>query len=144
VGGEVAYPLALVSTVALLLLAGVTAVTVRRRLLVRRLGAFDCSARPGGRGWALGVARYGSDRLEWFRVFSLSPRPRCTWERAGLTLVGSRAPEPAESAVLLPAAVVVECTDQGSPLLLAMSRDAYTGLSSWLEAAPPGQLGRVT
>lgn len=143
-GQEVAYPLALVSTVALLLLAGVVAVTVRRRLLVRRLGAFDCSARHAGRAWSLGVARYGSDRLEWFRVFSLSPRPRSTWERAGLILLGSREPEPAESAVLLPAAVVVECTIEGSPLLLAMSRDAYTGLSSWLEAAPPGQLGRIT
>jgi Protein of unknown function (DUF2550) len=142
-GEEVAYPLALVVTVALVLLGAVVAVTVRRRLLAGSLGAFDCSARPAGRSWALGVARYGPDRLEWFRVFSLSPRPRSSWGRSGLVLLGRRNPEPAERAVLLPAAVVVRCTYEGDPLLLAMSEDAYTGLSSWIEAAPPGQLGLV-
>ena len=29
-----------------------------------------------GRGWLLGLGRYSGDALEWFRIFSLSPRPR--------------------------------------------------------------------
>ena len=39
-----------------------------------------------GRGWLLGIGRYSGDQLEWFRIFSLSPRPKRSWPRgdAGL------------------------------------------------------------
>src|SRR6185437_66383 len=59
-----------------LLLFGVVS---RRRFLTRDVGAFDCSLRvgssPAAKGWRLGVARYESDRIDWYRVFSVSPRP---------------------------------------------------------------------
>ena len=65
----------------LLLLAAfvLAALMVRRRRLTKDEPTFDMSVRTHprreARGWTLGVARYRGDRLEWFRVFSLSPRP---------------------------------------------------------------------
>ena len=52
---------------------------VRRRWLSRNGGTFEFSVRVrsgrAGRGWVLGLGRYSVDELEWFRIFSLSPRP---------------------------------------------------------------------
>src|SRR4051812_39239724 len=51
---------------------------VRRRVLSRHGGTFELSVRvrssQAGRGWVLGLGRYRDDRLEWFRIFSPSPR----------------------------------------------------------------------
>jgi hypothetical protein len=70
---------------ALLLLAllyGI-ALVVRRRWISRDGGTFEFSVRVrserAGRGWVLGVGRYSGDHLEWFRIFSLSPRPKRVW-----------------------------------------------------------------
>ena len=71
------------AVVAVLLLFGFVFLFVRRRWLGRAGGAFECSVRTripknvgGPRGWTLGLGRYTGDNLEWFRVFSFSPRPR--------------------------------------------------------------------
>ena len=56
-----------------------------------------------------------------------------------------RWPERPDAAVgTVPEAVLVRCRHRGAPLDLAMSRDAYTGFASWLEAAPPGPRSSVT
>ncbi|WP_092867028.1 DUF2550 domain-containing protein [Quadrisphaera sp. DSM 44207] len=129
---------------------------LRRWLLTRTRGAFDCSVRlqgrPGaragrgrqGRGWSQGVARFGSDRVDWWKVFSLSPRPGGTWARDDLSVVERRPPGHGEVDAVLPDAVVVRCCLRGRPLELAMTQEAYTGFASWLEAAPPGPRSRVT
>ena len=44
----------------------------------------------------------------------------------------------AEAFALYGGHVIVECRYDGQALELAMSPSALTGLSSWLEAAPPG------
>ena len=71
-----------VSCCSSLLLYG-AALVVRRRLLARHGGTFELSHRVRadrpGRGWVLGLGRYSGETLEWFRVFSLSPRPKRTW-----------------------------------------------------------------
>ncbi|WP_278256325.1 DUF2550 family protein [Nocardioides convexus] len=58
---------------------------VRRRLLSRNGGTFELSHRyrtdRPERGWVLGLGRYSGETLEWFRVFSLSPRPKQAWRR---------------------------------------------------------------
>src|SRR5687768_15841572 len=73
---------------------------VRRRLLSRHGGTFELSCRVrserAGRGWLLGLGRYSGDSLEWFRIFSLSPRPKKSWPRGTLTFTGTREPEGAE------------------------------------------------
>jgi hypothetical protein len=125
----------------LVLLYGL-ALVVRRRLLSRHGGTFELSyrVRPerAGRGWLLGLGRYSGDSLEWFRIFSLSPRPKCTWRRDDLAYEGRRDPEGAERMSLYPDHTVVRCRLAGGDLELAMATTSLMGFQSWLEAAPPG------
>ena len=125
----------------LVLLYGV-ALVARRRMLSRNGGTFELSfrARPqkAGRGWLLGIGRYSGDSLEWFRIFSLAPRPKCSWTRAELSFTGQREPEGVEKVSLYGDHVVVICTSPRGEVELAMSRSSLMGFQSWLEAAPPG------
>jgi hypothetical protein len=174
--------LAVVVVIAVLLavLLGLGAFAVRRRLIQRPGGTFDCSARlrmppvppptapndplapapaeqvlpsgsapapasaagsadDGGKGWVFGIARYNNDSVEWFRVFSYSPRARRVLQRSRIEVLYRRTPEGQEELALLSGAVVLSCLHAGEPLELAMSEDALTGFLAWLEAAPPGQ-----
>jgi hypothetical protein len=116
---------------------------VRRRLLARSGGTFDLSVRVRayrpGRGWVLGVGRYNSDALEWFRIFSLSVRPARTYRRSRLEVGPRRSVQRVEEYALYDDAIVVECRYGGEPVELAMTEAALTGLLAWLEAAPPGR-----
>ncbi|GGU14311.1 DUF2550 domain-containing protein [Streptomyces violascens] len=130
-----------------LVLLGLFVFGLRRRLIQRSGGTFDCSLRWGlpetpdtsGKGWVYGVARYNGDRIEWFRVFSYAPRPRRILERSAIDVVARRLPEGEEELALLSDAIILGCTHRGTRLELAMSEDALTGFLAWLEAAPPGQ-----
>jgi hypothetical protein len=128
--------------VVLLLLYGVLLV-VRRRWLSRHGGTFEFSVRVragrGGRGWVLGVGRYTGDDLQWFRIFSLAPRPRFSYRREDLEYVGRRDPEGVETYSLYSGHIVVTCRTPAGLLEVAMSPDALTGFLAWLEAAPPGR-----
>jgi hypothetical protein len=130
--------LALVAVVVLPVLA----IAVRRRALHRRYGTIDLSlrlARRGhGRGWVLGVGRFEGDDLQWYRVFSLAPRPRRTLSRRTLAVAGRRTPRGPETLALLSGAVVMECLAPEGPVELAMEAGAVTGFLAWLEARPPG------
>ncbi|WP_055488503.1 DUF2550 domain-containing protein [Streptomyces sp. WMMB 322] len=153
--------LCLVGVAVLLALAGLFAFGLRRRLLQRSGGTFDCNlrwnapARPSayadddpaeeeppavdGKGWAYGVARYNGDQIEWFRVFSYAPRPRRFLERNRIEVLQRRDPEGEEELALLSNSVILACSLHGTRVELAMSEDALTGFLAWLEAAPPGQ-----
>jgi hypothetical protein len=129
-------------------LLGLFVFGLRRRLIQRPGGTFDCSLRvaadaeasaPSGKGWVYGVARYSGDRIEWFRVFSYAPRPRRVLERSAIEVLHRREPQGQEELALLSDAVVLVCEHRGVRLELAMSDDALTGFLAWLEAAPPGQ-----
>lgn len=134
-------------TVIVVAVLGLFLFGLRRRLIQRPGGTFDCSLRPappedvdpGGKGWVYGVARYSGDRVEWFRVFSYAPRPRRVLERPSIEVLGRRQPQGSEELALLSDAVVLSCAHKGATLELAMSDDALTGFLAWLEAAPPGQ-----
>ena len=120
---------------------------LRRRLIQRSGGTFDCSLRwnvpekadYSGKGWVYGVARYSGDRIMWFRVFSYAPRPRRVLERSAIEVVSRRTPQGEEELALLSDHVILACLHRGTRLELAMSEDALTGFLAWLEAAPPGQ-----
>ncbi|MCD6639968.1 MAG: DUF2550 domain-containing protein [Nocardioides sp.] len=118
------------------------ALIVRRRLLARHGGTFELSFRSRtthpGRGWLLGIGRYSGDSLEWFRIFSLSARPKRSWHRDHLAYAGRRAPEGVEEVSLYEGHVVVSCTYRDVAVELAMSEASLTGLQAWLEAGPPG------
>ncbi|GGZ58074.1 DUF2550 domain-containing protein [Streptomyces subrutilus] len=130
-----------------LVVIGLFVFGLRRRLIQRSGGTFDCSMRWGvpdepdssGKGWVYGVARYSGDRIEWFRVFSYAPRPRRLLERSSIEVVSRRAPDGEEELALLSDAIVLGALHRGTRLELAMSEDALTGFLAWLEAAPPGQ-----
>ena len=125
----------------LVVIYGITLV-VRRRLLSRHGGTFELSHRvrtdPSGRGWVLGLGRYSGETLEWFRVFSVSSRPKCTWRRETLSFDGRREPLGAEQASLYPDHLVIRCQTPSGEVQLAMSAGSLTGFQSWLEARPPG------
>lgn len=115
---------------------------VRRRLLSRHGGTFELSHRyrtdRPERGWVLGLGRYSGETLEWFRVFSLSPRPKQSWRREELLYDGRREPLGAEQASLYPDHLVIRCQSPRGEVELAMSVSSLTGFQAWLEAKPPG------
>ncbi len=129
---------AIVAVVVLPLLA----IAVRRRVLQRRYGTIDLSLRMSrrgnGRGWVLGVGRFEGDDLQWYRVFSLAPRPRRTLSRRTLEVRGRREPRGPETLALLSGAVVMECRGPEGVVELAMEAGVVTGFLAWLEARPPG------
>lgn len=110
---------------------------MRTSSLGRRVGSFECALRRAERmRWASGFAAYGADRLEWYRVLSASPRPERSWPRARFEVLDAR--------VRLrdgrPTTVMeLACRDGAETFTLAMSQQAASGLTSWLEAAPPGR-----
>ncbi|MBL1095659.1 DUF2550 domain-containing protein [Streptomyces coffeae] len=133
-----------------LVVVGLFVFGLRRRLIQRSGGTFDCSLRwsadggdgrsePSGKGWVYGVARYNGDRVEWFRVFSYAFRPRRVLERDAIEVLERRTPKGEEELALLSDALVLACLHHGTRLELAMSEDALTGFLAWLEAAPPGR-----
>ena len=109
----------------------------RLRALTHRVGSFECGARAtGDSSWTLGVAHYGVGRIDWWRCWSLAFRPARTWARHDLVITGR---EPLSADDARPDAYLVRCRYQGQDFELTMSRGAYEGLASWLEAAPPGR-----
>jgi hypothetical protein len=128
----------------LLLLALIlgAALVVRRRMLSRHGGTFELSLRsrsaPTGSGWVLGLGRYSGDTLEWFRIFSLAPRPKRTWQRDRLTYDGQRVTEESEHRLLYPGHVIIACTTPKGPIELALSPGSLTGFQAWLESRSPG------
>jgi hypothetical protein len=120
---------------------------IRRRVLSRQGGTFECSVRmrasakpspTGARGWELGLGRYDGESLEWFRVFSFSPRPKAVFDRS-LEVLGRRKPHGAEAFSLYAGHTVVAVRlESGSTIELAMSEAALTAFLAWTEAAPPG------
>ena len=115
---------------------------VRRRVLSRNGGAFELSfrvrtSRPG-RGWLLGLGRYSGESLEWYRYFSLSPRPKRVLLRSRLTFGGRRETAGVEQMSLYPDHVVIFCTTPDGQVELAMSPASLMGFQSWLESGPPG------
>lgn len=137
---------AIALVVALLLIYGIGLV-LRRRMLSRHGGTFELSVRVKterpGHGWVLGVGRYSGEFLEWFRIFSLSPRPKRRWSRGQLEYASRRTPAGRESASLYADHIIVECHTPEGVVELALSSSSLMGLQSWLEAAPPGTAEHV-
>ncbi|WP_104172349.1 DUF2550 domain-containing protein [Arthrobacter sp. Y81] len=130
------FPFIALATALALLIFALCLSGVRRFNLRRALGTVDASICTAGKSWQMGVCRYQDNDLEWFKLLSLSVRPKYTFRRSSLELVGRRKPTEAELVKVQPDSVIVELHYEGREVLLAMKFDAYTGLSSWLEAGP--------
>lgn len=140
-GWEAAW---IVLCVIVVLCLPLVALYTRRRWLSSRGGLFDCALRLGegspGTGWALGMARYRGEALEWFRAFSPTLRPRITFLRGVTFYDGRRSANGVEAVVLFDETQIVTLRDRFTRTSheLAMSEDSVMGLLSWLESAPPG------
>lgn len=117
-------------------------ISLRRRLLSRDGGSVEMSLRlkprSQGRGWVLGLGRFRGDDLQWFRVFSLSTRPRRTLSRRDLELRTRRDPTGPESLALPKGMKVLELVSAGTKVEIGLGPSAVTGLLAWLESRPPG------
>lgn len=128
-----------IAILALLALLGV--LFVRRTVLARK-GTIELSLRLStflpGRGWSSGLARFTGDELRWYRMFSLSWRPRRVLTRLGMTVQHRSVREGPERLVLPADWVVVRCGTRRSTVEIAMAESTLAGFRSWVEAAPPG------
>jgi hypothetical protein len=119
----------------------IIAFACRRRWLSRDGGTFDCSLqlaeKNDGRGWALGLARYVGDDLQWFRVFSLAWWPKLTVNRRRLEGVRTRRPMGNEPLVTYADHVIADVELRDRTVHFAMTEEALTGVLAWMESAPP-------
>src|SRR5690625_4405958 len=115
---------------------------VTRQVLVSRSrGAFECTVRRRGlvgrASWQHGLMRFGTDRLRWFRAFSLRLRPEVVLRRSEIREVSRR-----RLAAQLPEGedcYLVTFELQGGRTLEAIvDLPSGAALNAWLEAAPTG------
>lgn len=136
----------------LVALACLVAIFIRREIISRAGGTIDMNMRLStlvpGRGWAPGLGRFSGAELRWYRLFSLSIRPRRVLPRETLSIVERRPPQGPERYAMPEGWTIVRCTGTvngplGRPtqageegIELALAESAYAGLLSWLESAP--------
>lgn len=122
---------ALLAVLAVLVVGGLA--VQRRHTLKRRVGSFSCALHVRER-WVSGVAHYGARDLYWWRTRTLSPRPEHIWPRGAIAVVERRRVDGGSA----DGPLFVRCrVGAGHEVELMMSAEAYAGLTSWLEAAPP-------
>ncbi len=124
----------------LVLVLSIIAIAVRRSLLTRAGGVDVCwrtSLDPDGSGWTFGQGRYREGEFILYRSFSPLPIASRILRRDRLTLGVRRSLVGTEPDLLPVGSVVLRCTDSGSPVELALTDEAMTGLRSWLESIPP-------
>jgi hypothetical protein len=120
---------------------GLGAVFVRRRLIARGKPLTVCTLREtGDHRWRFGLVRYGTTGLEWFKLAGISLRPARRWERTQLEFGAGQPFEAGERPeILSPGAMRVDCRYRGARFEIALAQAPYTALKSWLEASPPGR-----
>ncbi len=124
----------------LVLVLSIVAIAVRRSHLTKSGGVDFCWRRSDasdGSGWVFGQGRYREGELTLYRSFSPLPIASKVLQRDRLVLGERRALAGMEPDLLPVGSVVVRCTDGRTPLELALSEEAITGLRSWLESVPP-------
>lgn len=136
----------LVDSLALIVVVGLIVViglVLRRRWISRQGVAFDMSVNRGveasAKGWLLGTAVYRESEIDWYRTFSVSPRPKFRFPRGEVLIEGRRDPVGAEIYALHDGHVVVSMEGRTPIRQLAMTPNSLTGLLSWLESSPPGR-----
>jgi len=129
--------------VLVLLLLVLLLLALRQRIVSRRREAFECTVRRrglmGGATWQHGLMRFGTDRLRWFRAFSLRVRPEVVLRRSDIRDVTREIlPSPGEG---IAARCLVEFTlRDGREISAVVDLASGAALNSWLEAAPTGSV----
>lgn len=119
------------------------ALVLRQLLVSRQSGAFECSVHRrtlvGSQSWQHGLMRFGTDRLRWFRAFSLRLRPELVIRRSHIVDVSRRRlrsrVEGDEDSFL-----VTFQLRGGRTLEAVVDLQSGAALNAWLEAAPTGMV----
>ena len=119
----------IVAAIGLILAIGLT---VRFLVLVRIPGALHCTMRRPDREWRTGILLLGLNDLQWYRSRSLRLRPQRVITREDFTIVSHRFSSDD------PNTTIIQVTDGGEPLVIAMNAGSFAGLVSWIDSAPPG------
>ena len=116
---------------------------LRQAAVSRRRGAFECSLQRrglvGGTTWQHGLMRFGTDRLRWFRAFSLRVRPEVVLRRVDIEDV-SRRRLPAQLEGADDSYLVEFSMRDGREISAIVDLVSGAALNSWLEAAPTGMV----
>lgn len=129
----------LIIAIALLVAAVAIFVYRRQRILILQ-GAIEMSAHRGTGlrgGWALGVARYSDEHLEWFRLTSYRAGPSLRISRANTVIERRSEPSSNDAVWMPPDAIVLDLATPGGHQMVAVPKSALPGLLSWWESAPP-------
>src|SRR5690625_3715574 len=90
---DVSIPI-LLAVIGMLIVVLALAVVARQLVVSRQRGAFECSIHRrslvGGSSWQHGLMRFGTDRLRWFRAFSMRLRPEVVLRRSEIREVSRR------------------------------------------------------
>ena len=129
--------------IVVLALALALAVVARQLVVSRQRGAFECSIHRrslvGGSSWQHGLMRFGTDRLRWFRAFSLRVRPEVVLRRVDIEDV-SRRRLPAQLEGAEDSYLVEFSMRDGREISAIVDLVSGAALNSWLEAAPTGMV----
>lgn len=123
--------------VILIVLAIVTVATLvyinyRAHRLMNKDGSFRAWMRPDSySGWTNGVGLYGVETLSWYKLVGFSSRPVVILPRRHLSISGPIDHSPAGDIV------VIRLKAQESRYEIAVARQDYNGLVSWVESGPP-------
>lgn len=114
----------------------------RQRILILR-GAIEMSVHRGRGwrgGWALGVARYSDEHLEWFRLTSLRAGSSLQISRRDTEIERREEPSANDAVWMPPDSIVLHLRTPSGTQVVAVPKSALPGLLSWWESAPPSWL----
>ncbi len=100
----------------------------RLRRISSGASSFDCIVKRTSK-WVDGRAVYTMGSLTWYPIASLSLHPAFVWPRDAIDITQV---EHADSGM-----VIVTLTSPQGDFELCMELQAYAGVRSWLESAPP-------
>ena len=137
---DLSIPILLVG-VGMLVVVAALVLVLRQLLGSRSRGAFECSLQRrgivGGERWQHGMMRFGTDRLRWFRAFSLRLGPAVVLRR-GEILEVSRRRLPARLEGGQESYLLEFTLRDGREIHAIVDLVPGAALNSWLEAAPTG------
>ena len=112
-----------------LLAAALTWYFARLRFISSRIGSFQCSVLRAER-WREGYACYAVGRLDWYPLYSIASKPALSWTRGDCDVISVQYDDAGQSARVV-------MSEAGTETTLSLPSQAYSGLRSWLESAPP-------
>lgn len=103
----------------------------RIRRIGQTVGSFECWTRkPGETAWTSGMARFGEDELQWYRLIGFSSEPHLRLKRRGMLV---SVPQNLKTSPT----VEITITSQDVEVECVMATQWYNGVVSWVESEAP-------